>query len=328
MMLLAYFKRHVKIIILAACFVGIFAAVFSLYELHVEAVAYAAVLCLAVGLVLFGVGYGRNMRKHRRLKALTGRISLGLDDLPEPAGVLEADYQELLGILYADKLRAEARAASEQQNTADYCTLWAHQIKTPIAAMGLLLQQDDAGKAAPELRAELFKIEQYVDMVLAYVRLGEGAGDLVLRACALDDVIRAAVRKYTSLFILKKLSLDFRPTGVTLVTDERWLGFIIEQAIANAIKYTRSGGVSIRAEAGELVIEDTGIGIRPEDLPRVFEKGFTGYNGRTGEKSTGIGLYLSARAARRTGHSLRLESVPGEGTRLLIGLGRSESIKE
>lgn len=105
-------------------------------------------------------------------------------------------------------------------------------------------------------------------------------------------MVRQAVRKYAKVFISKKIQMDFKPTNVYTVTDEKWFVFVLEQLLSNSLKYTKEGKVSIFMEEKALVIEDTGIGIPAEDLPRIFEKGFTGYNGREDKKSTGIGLYL------------------------------------
>lgn len=314
---LAYLRRHWKVVLLFAAFCAIFAAVFSLYDLPVEAVAYASLLCLAAGAVMFVIGLIRWRARLRALEQMRRTVSVSLKELPAPSGRVEEEYQRLLAILWRERSRIEAESARERREAEDYYTLWAHQIKTPIAAMRLLLQQDGAADAGA-LSAELLRIEGYVEMALGYVRLESESSDLVLRKCPLDGVLRGCLRKYAPLFILKKLPLDFRETHMTVLTDEKWLAFVIEQLLSNALKYTRGGHVAVYARERELVIEDTGIGIAPEDLPRVFERGFTGYNGREDHKSTGLGLYLCSRACRKLGHALRLESGPGEGTRAFI----------
>ena len=195
--------------------------------------------------------------------------------------------------------------------------MWVHQIKTPIAALRLLLQREPRSDTAA-LRAELFRIEQYVEMVLSYQRLGAGTVDLVLRRTELDSVVRSCVRKYAPLFITKKLPLELGETGLEAVTDEKWLAFVIEQLLSNALKYTEKGGIRILAEGRSLVIEDSGAGIAPEDLPRLGERGFTGYNGRAEHGSTGLGLYLCRRICGLLGHGLRFESELGRGTRAIL----------
>ncbi len=327
-MLLSYLKRHVKIIVMTGLSVIGFAAVFSLYDLPAEAVWYAALLCAVLGLILFAVGFGQYLRRHRELAALQNSVTISLDGLPRPKDALEADYQALLQLLRHGLAQAEARAGTERRDATDYYTLWAHQIKTPIAALRLLLQSGERAENAV-LEAELFRIEQYVEMVLSYQRLDSGASDYLLREYDLDGIVRQAVRKYARLFILKKLPLTFRESGLKAMTDEKWLAFVIEQLLSNALKYTPQGGrISIYADGMTLVIADTGIGIKPEDLPRVFEKGFTGFNGRSDQKSTGIGLYLSSRVCAKLGHGLTLESEQGKGTKARVDLTRCAPVME
>ena len=211
------------------------------------------------------------------------------------------------------------------QEMTDYYTLWAHQIKTPIAAMRLLFQETPQ----PELEVELLKIEQYVEMVLGYLRLGSGSTDYVFREESLDLMLRQAVRKYARLFILKKISLDFQETNRSVVTDEKWLSFVIEQLLSNALKYTPEGGqIRIYNDGETVVIADNGIGIQEEDLPRVFEKGFTGFNGRENRKSTGIGLYLCREVMDRLNHDSSISSRPGQGTLVRLDLSRKRSFVE
>ena len=137
-----------------------------------------------------------------------------------------------------------------------------------------------------------------------------------------SSLLRQAVRKFARMFILKKITLDFQETGKTVLTDEKWLLFVVEQVLSNAVKYTKSGGVTISLENDALMISDTGIGIAPEDLPRIFEKGYTGCNGRADMKASGIGLYLCRRICRALGHTISAES-SGSGTTVSIGLGRN-----
>lgn len=288
-MLLAYLKRQYKLLLLLAGAVCIFAAVFALYDLPLEAVLYAGALCLALGLVLFAVGYSRFLRRHRELQRLLRQ-----------AGENESRLREL----------------------TDYYSLWVHQIKTPIAAMDLLLQEDDSPRRG-ELEMELLKIGQYVEMVLSYLRLDSDSTDYVLREYPLDDILRQAVRKFAKMFILKKITLDFQETGKTVLTDEKWLLFVVEQVLSNALKYTPEGGtIRIYGDGATVVIADNGIGIREEDQARVFEKGYTGYNGRADKKSTGIGLYLCRQVMDRLNHGISLTSRPGQGTLVRLDLSR------
>ena len=318
-MLFSYLKRHYKVIILFAMFVLIFAVVFSLYDLEVEAVCYAALLCLCVGIVAFCFGLWRYIGHHKVLTELMQNIELGLYRLPEPNGRVEEDYQDMLRMLYALNLKIRCEADSARRDTEDYYTLWAHQIKTPIAAMRLLLAEDNSANNSL-LLGELFKTEQYVDMVLQYVRLSSESSDLLLKQSSLDDIIKGSLRKYARLFALKNLDFSFTETGLTVLTDEKWLAFVVEQIFSNSLKYTNNGKISLYAEDETLVIEDTGIGIRAEDLPRVCEKGYTGASGRADKKSTGIGLFLCKSILTKLGHGLEISSKVGVGTKVKIDL--------
>ncbi len=223
---------------------------------------------------------------------------------------------------------AAAEAEAARQEIENYYTLWAHQIKTPIAAMHLLLETG-GGSEHDALAAELLKIEQYVEMVLTYLRLDGGGSDLVLRRVPLDEQVRTSLRKLARLFILKKLTVCFDETGRTVLSDEKWLGFVVEQVLSNAIKYTPRGGtIRIYGHGEALVIADSGIGIRAEDLPRVFEKGFTGFNGREDKKSSGIGLYLCRRIMERLVGAITIVSQPGEGTVVRLHLPEREQVME
>ena len=304
----AYVRENRKVVIALAVYTAVFALVFWLYRLPLGAVGYAALVCLFLMLVWFAVDYRRFAVRLRLLRWL------------EPDGALEAQYQALVRALDADRRAQMTRSQRSYQDLVEYYTVWAHQIKTPIAAMRLLLQDADTDEQRALLE-QLQSVEQYVEMVLGYLRLESPSSDYVIRNYALDDIVRQAVRKFASQFIRRKLRLEYTPLNVSVITDEKWLLFVIEQVLSNALKYTRSGSVSITLEAPKtLCIRDTGIGIAPEDLPRVFEKGYTGSNGRTDKRATGIGLYLCRRILAKLGHSITIVSTPGVGTTVRIGL--------
>lgn len=241
--------------------------------------------------------------------------------LPKADGLIEAEYQKSIEALSAEWISLQSRTAVRETEMAEYYLMWAHQIKTPIAAMKLLLQE--GGSFA--LMEELFKTEQYVEMVLHYLRMESISADMVLKEYELQDLVKQAVKKYSVLFINNKIRLNLEEFTCTVITDEKWLSIVIEQILSNAIKYTRYGGITIYLDKNSpktLTIEDSGIGIRTEDLPRIFEKGFTGYNGRMDKKSTGIGLYLCKQIADRLAHGILVSSEPEKGTKVSINLYR------
>lgn len=289
---------------------------------------YGGVICLFLVLVIGGIDFFRYYNRHRELIKMQKVIKISVDALSMPGDQIEEDYQTLLQLVHEDKVKAVNDLENRRKDLMEYYTMWVHQIKTPIAAMQLLLQSEDTPKNR-EAAEELFRIEQYVKMALQYTRLDSETTDFLIQRYNLDDIVREAVRCYARLFIRKKISLNYQPLQVQVSTDEKWLEFVIEQVLSNAVKYTPKGSVSIYMEGSStLVIEDTGIGIRKEDLPRVCEKGYTGYNGHTDKRSTGIGLYISKRILEKLSHTIEIESEMGKGTRVKIGLITKEKIHE
>ena len=243
-----------------------------------------------------------------------------MENLPSPKTLMEEDYTNLILNLNKEYKTYISKSDIAKSDMIDYYTMWVHQIKTPISAMKLLIQTSES-EISSDLSSELFKIEQYVEMVLSYIRLGSNENDFVIKEYDLDNIVRQAIRKYAPLFIRKKINLDFQPTTYKVLTDEKWLVFVIEQLLSNAIKYTNKGKISIYSlENKKLVIEDTGIGISKEDIPRIFDKGFTGYNGRTDKKATGLGLYLCKNILDKLSHKISIESEVGVKTKVILDL--------
>lgn len=313
-----YLKRISKAALWFLLSAGCFLLVFFLADVPVETAAYAALLSLACGLLLAAADFLRYAQNCRALAALKQAGTLSAEALPKTMDSLETAYQELVRGLCRNIRDMEQEYAHSRRDLIDYYTLWVHQIKTPIFAMRLLLQAQECGDTTA-MEMELFKIEQYTDMVLQYLRLGSGVNDFVLQEYELDGMVRQALRKYAKMFIGRKISVDFQETRLRVVTDEKWMVFVIEQLLSNALKYTDRGTVSIcRGNCKSLVIGDTGIGISGEDLPRIFEKGYTGFNGRMDKKATGLGLYLCRQICGRLSCEISAESKPGSGTRVAI----------
>lgn len=323
-----FLKENMLIILLFAVFTAIFAFIFSLYRLPMEAVLYAAVLCVIVGIITFLGSFYFYWKRHIERRRCFKNIEIEYDKLPGPKTLVQTDYSEMVRLLGEINVRHMNENKEKEQENIDYYTTWVHQIKTPISAMRMMLQSEDTQEHR-ELLDELFRIEQYVEMVLSYLRLGSNTTDYVFAKCNLDKLIREAIHKYASIFVRKRIKLVYEPSEVSVLTDEKWLSFIIEQILSNALKYTNSGSITISVSPDcVLTIEDTGIGIAPEDLPRVFEKGFTGYNGRSDKKSTGLGLYLCRQAAKRLSVQISVESELGVGTAFSLDLKMEELVVE
>lgn len=317
-----YLRYRRRVLLAAAVCGAVFAASFALYRLPMRAVLYPAALCLLVGLAFAVWDYCRTRKRHLALTGLGDLTAELLRELPPPESLAEQDLRALLLHLRQQCTELQTAADARYRDAIEYYTTWAHQIKTPIASMRLALQGQDTALGR-RLLSDLFRIEQYVEMVMAFLRLEDAPGDYVFREVALDEVLRQALRRFSAEFIDRRLRLDYSPTGLTVLTDEKWLCFVLEQLLSNALKYTPEGGVTIeRAAPNILAIRDTGIGIAPEDLPRIFEKGYTGQNGRLDKRASGLGLYLCSRVCRNLGIGLSAESTPGQGTTLLLDFTR------
>ena len=316
-----YIKEHIKVLAAFLLFFCVLTVSFFLYHLPVEAVVYPTLLCVLIGVIFILIDYGKVRKKHLQLSEIKKLNAAMISTLPDIEGVYDADYQEIIKTLQAEITELEKETSSKYQRMVDYYTIWVHQIKTPIASMKLNLQNEDTGLSR-KLSSDLLRIEQYVEMVLAYLRLDSSSSDYVFKEHDMDTIIKQSVKKFASEFIIRKIRLEYQPVTETVVTDDKWISFVVEQIISNALKYTREDG-SIKiymTEPKTLCIEDTGIGIAPEDLPRIFEKGYTGYNGRNDKRASGIGLFLCKRICKNLGAKISAVSEPDKGTVIRIDL--------
>lgn len=368
----SFFKMRKIPIIIFTGIVSIFAVLFYLYDIPQDAVIYGTQLSLVWGILWLLIDFWKYYKRHRLLYINREQFINSAEELPEYMDSIEYDYQDLVKELCQQKKDLISQNRISRKEMLDYYGMWVHQIKTPIAAMDILLQNTEqvlyqlgeeefvkkafadriekspdnieqshnsievskketadsrANKmleaireAMPisDMKMELFKIEQYVEMALNYLRVEDISSDLSFKRYAVDDMVRQVIRKYAKIFISKKIKMNFSPTERCIVTDEKWFTFVLEQLISNALKYTKQGQIAIYMQGNSLVIEDTGIGIPAEDIPRIFEKGFTGYNGRENKKSTGIGLYLCKNIMDKLQWNITLTSKVGAGTKIYL----------
>ena len=259
---------------------------FYLYLMRAPKADLVYSTCIDVGifLVIFLVMWITYQKKVQRLRQF---LSCPLENnmqLPEAEEPLEEFYTELFSRANEERAEAMRRAGREKQE-------------------------------------QLFRIEQYVSMALQYQR--KDSHDYVLHSIALDGIIRDSIHKYAKMMIRKKIGIQYEGCDLVVTSDEKWLSFVVEQLLSNAVKYMQEGVITIQTGQNEteafLCIEDQGIGIRQEDIPRVFEQGYTGFNGHTDKHSTGIGLYLCKQVLTKLGHTIRITSEPGKGTQVWIG---------
>lgn len=325
----AYLHDRRRVIAAWLFLTALYFAVAALYDYRqvMRNMFYAAELALFFGVIAAWVDY-----RHYRItcEALFGAFEKEGEltrELPEAADFPEKLYRQLLVEMEEEKREILTEYGEKKRDMADYYTMWTHQIKTPIAALRLLLQDQRESE-------ELFKIEQYAEMALYFARLDSPSSDFLFGERDVQEIVKDTVRKYSVLFLRSGLRFEMEDFAIRAVTDEKWLGFVVGQVFSNALKYTHEGGIAIygadaagircQGQARYLVIEDTGIGIRDSDLPRIFERGFTGYNGRLDQKATGLGLYMCDKIMKRLGHTMRVESEIGKGTKVILGFARKK----
>lgn len=353
----AYIKERIPHIIRYGLCIFILFALAGLYgyDNSVKNMSYGLFLIFFFGSIYGIYDFFSYKKKCQELGNLIANAEERGAHLPEPQSLVEKIYQELILEEEKEKSQLVTEYDRKKKDMADYYTMWTHQIKTPIAAMHLILEDDIIDQKAGLLTEqeafrpanrqdqklageELFKIEQYAEMALHYARLESLSSDLLFKEQNIYEITRQAVKKYAVLFIGSGLAFSMEEFSCQAVTDEKWISFVLEQILSNALKYTKKGGIFIYGadEAGRkktgktgcVVIEDTGIGIRSEDLPRIFERGFTGCNGRMDQKSTGIGLYLCRQIMDRLGHVILVESEEGRGTKVLLGFEQEKRESE
>ena len=321
---LQYLKQRRRLFLVGLVFCVVFAVSFLLYHLPIGAVIYPTLLCAALGILIIVFDFLRVKREHEALNSIRSMTDVIAESLPKIDGIKDEDYQQILRLLSEEHNHYRTQTNRKYSDMIDYYTVWAHQIKTPIASMRLHLQNEDSSLSRT-LSSDLHRIEQYVEMVLTFLRLNSESTDYVIKEYDLDKIVKKAVRKFSYDFIGRKLSLVYEPLNITVITDEKWLSFVIEQVLSNALKYTPAGSITITLENEKtLRIRDTGIGIAPEDLPRIFENGYTGYNGRTDKKASGIGLYLCKRICNNLGHTITARSIVDVGTIIDIDLTQTK----
>lgn len=323
----AYIRARYRVLVAALVWVMIFFCLFILSHVPLSALWYPTQLSACIMLLYVAYDYIGFVRKHRRLKEAKRHIDITTDNLPDACNLIEEDYQNLLETMLYRKNEMIADIRMARKDMLEYVTLWSHQIKTPLTALKLTAG-DLAESERTEMLARLFEMEQYVDMMLQFLRMEGEGNDLVLKPYSLRGMVNQSVKYFARIFISKGISVRVQvDEQLSVVTDEKWLVFVLKQLISNALKYTEHGSITIRAERPEaasevfkpsasvrLVIADTGIGIAAEDIPRIFERGYTGYNGRKDKKATGLGLYLTDRIIHMLGHGIRIVSDVGRGT--------------
>lgn len=351
-LLKAYIRARRNIIAAGTVWILIFFCLFALGHVPVKAVWYPTLLCAVLMLAYVAYDFARFVKSHKQRMEAKKHIEITVDNLPEPENLMEEDYQELLRVMLVRKNDEVNNIRIVRKEAEEYVTMWMHQIKTPLTALQLTAG-DCREPERTEMLERIFEIEQYADMMLQFLRLEDAVSDLVLKRYSVRNMVNQTVKYFARIFISKNISVHVDiPAELSVVTDEKWMVFVLKQLVSNALKYTEQGSIRIYVEkaplprerqlppqedvwakqcigaAGKqencryvrLMIEDTGIGIAPDDLPRIFERGYTGYNGRKDKKATGLGLYLTQRIVRLLNHEIYITSKVGQGTRVELDI--------
>lgn len=324
MFFILYIRQKLKFFAICLLFFIIFISCFALYHLPVKAVLYPTLICFVIYLIFMLFDFYKAKRKHELLESIKHSTDITLNILPKYNSIDDNDYKKIIDLIIKEYNDYKTLNNKKFYDIIDYYTIWVHQIKTPISSMRLQIQNEDS-EFSRRLSLDLFRIEQYVEMVLTFLKLDLKNSDYLIKEYDLDKIIKSVVKKFSGEFINRKLKLNYNSLNKKIITDEKWFSFVIEQLLSNALKYTPSGSITISLQSENMLcISDTGIGISPEDIPRIFENGYTGYNGRTDKKASGIGLYLCKRILKNLGHEITVKSVLDKGTSIYINLEQAK----
>ncbi|MFM1525055.1 MULTISPECIES: sensor histidine kinase [Helcococcus] len=322
-----YIKDKIKSIILSVFILVIFFLVYRLYEINMEAFLYASVLSISIGFIIFIISFLRYKNYIEELNLLKNMENNDEINILNKNDKISKEYKIILKKLNDKIYKTELKYKDEIKNQEEFFIMWTHQVKLPITAIKILLDtEENVDKSI--IKSQLNRIDQYTKMVLAYIRLNSENFDFLIEKINLDNIIKNVIKNFKTEFIYKNIKLNFSKTDLDIVTDKKWFEFVIEQILSNSLKYTNEGSIDIFVENGILKIKDSGIGINKSDLPRIFEKGYTGYNGRKNEDSSGLGLYLISNVLKKLHFNIWIESEVKIGTIVNIDLSQKDKIFE
>lgn len=299
----------------------------TLYQVDFEKILYPLFLSLIISFIYIYFDIRKYISKYQQLKIFVKNKMIDISEINENNNIIEKSYTDIIKKLKEENIKIINDNRKELTDLTDYYTMWVHQIKIPIAALSFLIESNINQKN--KLEIELFKIEQYVDMVLSYLRLDSEKTDFLAEQINVDSMLKTVIKKQSLIFIEKKIALDYKKTDLKILSDKKWLEFVLEQILSNALKYSDiNGKISIYTEENSIYIKDEGIGISSDNLPRIFDKGYTGFNGRKNKKSSGLGLYLTKKVLDKLGQQIEIESELNKGTTVKITIEDRSVIKE
>lgn len=325
--LLNYLKDKRIYLICNALITIVFLLVYWLYKIDIEILVYALIISLIIIFSMFFIDYRIYLGHIKQIEYFKNNYLVESIYNLEERDYISEKYKHVISKMKSSIAEIEDGFENEFKEQEEFFMMWTHQVKLPISAIKLLIEtEDDIDKKM--IRSQLNRIDQYTNMIMAYVRLNSESSDFVFEEVNLDNVIKNCIKKFKIEFIHKKIKMEFHPTEQSIISDKKWLEFAIEQILSNSLKYTDEGLISIYYEDNKLYIVDTGCGISEADLPRIFQKGYTGYNGRITNKSSGLGLYLVKSILDKLDHDIIIESKVNHGTKVVIDMARYKLIAE
>ncbi|MCG7343623.1 sensor histidine kinase [Sporosarcina sp. ACRSL] len=290
-------------------------------SMRVSSLIYLNLLLIAIFILFFIWRYKKETQYTRGLLNIAEDRSLDWQEgLPEPLFARDETINELLRQVANDQLKKLSEVKAANLMESDYTAAWVHEVKAPLTAMKMTIDANRQDPAIRKIEAEWLRVHLLIDRQLYISRLPTLGTDYVLEKTGIQQLVTPEVRELRSWCIEKNIAVEIEGDNLEVTTDSKWCRFIIRQLLTNAVKYSPDGGVicikTDRLPEGNAVlsIKDEGPGIPAHDLPRIFDKGFTGGTGRLHNAATGLGLYLAQQVASKIGISLSVQSEMNKGT--------------
>lgn len=268
-------------------------------------------------------GFGNYIRFKKKMKILQEFIYVNeLNQLNSPS---EQAYRSLIIKLKEAEAEAALNQLNNQKNTEALIKMWSHQMKLPLAAMSLMIQTNHTD--IKDYQIQVLRLEHYLNNLLSYLKFNQHSDDFRFQVYSVKQLVTSVIKKSSQTCIAKGISVAVDGDW-QLSTDNKWLSFALTQIIDNAIKYSKpQGHIKVSIKEGSIFISDNGIGILEEDLPRLFEEGFTGYNGHEHQKATGLGLFMTKQILDKLNLNITISSQVDQGTLVVIQKKHSKQTK-
>ncbi|WP_373808317.1 sensor histidine kinase [Streptococcus ferus] len=313
-MIKAFFKEYGAWYLLYGLLSLLFFLTFYLYRLPL---VYFQTSFIFVSTILILLSLGLYYCFYQKMTSLHFFLAVAnLDNLNQLEQPSDKAYQKIIAALIQKEAEAALVYQSDQDKMQQMIKLWSHQMKIPLATLSLMEQTNQLEKES--VRQQILRLENNLSRLMNYIKFNQNQSDFRFASVSMRDILVDLVKKNQVLYRQKDLSLTIEGDWI-LKSDKKWLSFSLAQILDNAIKYNKPGGkVSIRIQDKSVCIQDTGIGILAEDIPRIFEEGFTGYNGHEHQKATGLGLYMTKQILNHLEFDISIQSQVDQGTKVLI----------